>query len=398
MADSTDTIINPKMLEWVEEMSALNKTETIASYFPDFEDWKSGKKRPSHSDLEKIADVANVPFGYLFLDNPFSPEVYIPDLRSGVRNYDLSPNLVNTVCILQHRQSFYAEYDISAIDYDFVGSSRVGELPAELAKKMRNIIGTNWRRNPSSVWETVLNLRESLEEAEIYAVFGYLANGKENQFLNADEFACIVSVENMASGKFPPAVFVNTNQPVNIMIFTLARALAHVFLGPAGAGILDAPESMLTSGQATSNKTARFCADAASHFLLSDTELQQALGEISMKRNGLDVSAEAQHNIVFHLEKELSLPACVTVRRLYDVGIIGIKEFRELRETLFDMSKTGTELMPTGFYEKRDLTVGKTFATRVGHSAGRIGYHEAYQLTGLYYSDFDRYVEHANAT
>lgn len=392
--------ISREMLEWVEKLASLNKTKNFTDHFPDLEKWKTGEKQPSVVDIAEMAEVANLGEGYLYLGAPFKYDLEITDFRSGDRELQPSPNLMNIVYGMQRKQNFLEDYGLDE-DFRFVGSANINQHPPMVAEKMRETFGISWRTEASSWWEAVVNLRQKLEDMEVYTIFGSYSKDRVEHPFNPDEFACVIHTNREMGERTAPVVFLNANNAAEMMMFTLARAAAHVFLGSEGTGLLDDPIDMLTDKN-TSHKTAKFCAEVASCFLVTTQELDQALAlmglqsrETSHDSEGID-SADVQ-SVTAQLATYLSVPPCVAARKLYDAWTIDIAEFHETCQQLSDRATTGAALMDTNFYKNLDLTVGKNFASRVSHSAGSIiNFRDAYNLTGLIiHRDYEKYTEYA---
>ena len=71
---SAEVPVNREVLQWALER-ARSRTN-LDRYFPLWREWLKGDKKPTLRQLEKLARLARIPFGYLFLSSP--PEMNLP--------------------------------------------------------------------------------------------------------------------------------------------------------------------------------------------------------------------------------------------------------------------------------------------------------------------------------
>src|SRR5882724_2414723 len=117
--------INPELLRWAIKRSGL----AIGDYKEGVEKWLSGETKPTHSQLEKFARRAMVPFGYLFLQQPPDEALPVPDYRTRTdeRVRQPSPNLIETIFEMQTRRDWMREHLVEEghSELPFVGTAKV---------------------------------------------------------------------------------------------------------------------------------------------------------------------------------------------------------------------------------------------------------------------------------
>ena len=136
--------VNPRLLTWARERAGRDLFDLMAR-FPKLPDWEDGELQPTLRQLEVFARAVHVPIGYLFLPEPPTEPLPIPDFRTiaeqGVRRP--SPNLLDTLYLCQQRQEWYRNYArmYGMESLAFVGNTQVGEVSTEAAERIRQALG-----------------------------------------------------------------------------------------------------------------------------------------------------------------------------------------------------------------------------------------------------------------
>src|SRR3989338_3603388 len=100
--------VKPKLLRWARERAGFD-IEALAHRFPHLKAWERGEASPTLKQIESFAKATYAPIGFLFLEEPPSEYVPIPDFRT-VGNKHVkhpSPDLLDTVYVCQQRQEWY---------------------------------------------------------------------------------------------------------------------------------------------------------------------------------------------------------------------------------------------------------------------------------------------------
>lgn len=74
--------VSAAVLQWAQESSSL-ATEDIAARFPRWPEWLDGSTGPTLNQLEQLATLTGIPFGYLLLSDPPALTLPLADFREG---------------------------------------------------------------------------------------------------------------------------------------------------------------------------------------------------------------------------------------------------------------------------------------------------------------------------
>lgn len=373
--------VNPKLLQWARERVHLEISD-LTKKFPKLQSWENGKLSPTFKQLEDFAKVTRVPFGYLFLPEPPDITMPIPDFRT-VGNLaigEFSPDLLETIYAMQDRQAWLREerQEVGVGPLTFAGSIALTDDPTDAGQKMRHLVGmdSNWREGVPTWREAVSILCESIEELGIITAINGMVGNNFHQKLNIDEFRGFA-----LSDKYAPLIFVNGADTKSAQIFTLAHELAHICLGEAGSGLSNV-NHFDTSQE--SGDIEVFCDKVAAEFLVPEIELRNLWPSLKHEEDPFKI-----------LARRFKVSPLIIGRRLLDMRLIE-------RQTFFDFYKDHTakekrkaeESSGGNFYNNQNTRVGKLFATKVIRAAkeGRIGFKQAYALTGLNGGTFQKYA------
>src|SRR5689334_4325642 len=79
---TTKAYITPELLRWAREREGLTRLEAARRLHVSlelWEEWESGYALPTLRQAEELANRLNVPLGYLFLSEPPTERLPIPD-------------------------------------------------------------------------------------------------------------------------------------------------------------------------------------------------------------------------------------------------------------------------------------------------------------------------------
>ncbi|MCU7870346.1 MAG: XRE family transcriptional regulator [Candidatus Thiodiazotropha sp. (ex Lucinoma borealis)] len=371
--------INPEVMRWARERARLG-IEDLARKFPKLADWESGELSPTFKQLEAFADATHVPFGYLFLPKPPDIPLPIPDFRTVQNQYigSISPDLLDTIYTMQQRQAWLREerLECEATSLGFVGSARLSDDPAAIGREMRRLtgLGDGWAARVRTWKEAVSELRRSIEELGVISVVNGIVGNNTRRKLNVEEFRGFALSDEQA-----PLIFVNGADAKSAQMFTLAHELAHLWLGTAGAG-LSGFSGIFPEG----GRVEQFCDQAAAEFLVPIAELREVWPEV--KR---DVSPFET------LSRRFKVSPIVIGRRAMDMRLVDRQTFFDFYETYTQRERRKSQGAGGGdFYNNQNTRVGRVFALQVIGAAkeGRIGFKQAYDLTGLNGGTFQEYA------
>jgi Zn-dependent peptidase ImmA (M78 family) len=371
--------IKPEMLQWARQRAHMD-VDALLTRFAKLPEWESGEARPTFKQLEDFAKATRVPFGYLFLPEPPAEPLPIPDFRT-LKNRavgTISPDLRDTIYVMQRRQAWLRDEraDNDAEPLDFVGSTKLSDEPAAVGREMRRItgLGNGWAATVATWQEAVGKLRAAIEALGVMAVVNGIVGNDTHRKLDVDEFRGFALSDSLA-----PLVFVNGADAKSAQMFTLAHELAHIWLGEQGEG-LSGFEGILPNGGVVET----FCDRAAAEFLVPAAEMKAAWPEVKRDESPFEL-----------LARRFKVSPIVIGRRAMDLRLVERQVFFDFYNAYTRQERKARQAATGGgdFYRNQNSRVGQLFATEVIRAAkeGRIGFKQAYDLTGLNGDAFQKY-------
>jgi len=370
--------VNHELIRWAIERSGRS-VETLARGLPWIRRWESSKAHPTLKQLDTLTKKTWTPLGYFFLSEPPEEKLPVPDFRTA-RDEPLrrpSPNLIDTLHTMQRRQSWMREYlvEMGHEPLAFIGAVKLTDKIESVAKSIRRTLGMNdgWARQIGS-WTLALSaLREAAEAAGIFVVINGVVGNDTHRKLDPSEFRGFVLAD-----EFAPLVFINGADARSAQMFTLAHELAHLWIGEGG--IFDLPDM-----QANGDRREIFCNRVAAEFLVPAGELKAFWQE-----------ARRQPEPFQTIAREFKVSPTVAARRALDLNLIAREAFFDFyRVYQADERRQAARAKGGDFYNNQNVRLGKRFARVVALAAkeGRLGFREAYSLTGLQGATFDKHAK-----
>ena len=369
--------VAPEMLRWACERSGRDLAD-LATSVPQLPVWMRGERQPTLRQLEKLAAATRTPFGYLFLAEPPQERLPVPDFRTVWRasRERPSPDLLDTLYAMKRRQDWLRdcliESDVEPLP--FAGSARLSDDPAPVGREMRRALGLDggWAVGVSTWQDAVRELRRTIEQVGVMAVINGVVGNNTSRKLSVEEFRGFALTDSHA-----PLIFVNGADAKSAQMFTLAHELAHVWLGTEGVSGF---ESLLPGG----SDVEEWCNAAAAELLVPSEELASRWPRVKRRPRPFQVLAGA-----------FKVSPVVAARRALDLGLVDRGAFRDFYAGYVkrDRGRGGTS-DGGNFYNNQNTRVGEMFASHVFRAAmeGRIGFKEAYDLTGLRGGTFQKYA------
>ena len=367
---------NIDVLGWaIERFGAIH---TLTAKFPKLNRWKSGEIQPTMKQLEDFARAVQIPFGYLLLPEPPEITLPIPHFRTehDVEEFQPSSDLLESVYKTQTRQEWMRDYLINQghSRLEFVGSKSSSNSSATVAKSIKRVLGIddNWAAKIPNWTEALRVLRSKSEDAGILVVSNGVVGNNTHRVLDPEEFRGFVLVDDYA-----PLIFINGADYKSAQMFTLAHELAHVWVGSSAAFDL---RNLLPSH----NDVESLCDTIAAEFLVPEASLRELWEKFENAADPL-----------YSLAKNYKASEIVAARRLLDIELIDRQEFFEYYDFWINKSRKPRQKMDGGdFYNNQNVRVGKKFMSAVAIAAkeGSLQYREAYKMTDLYGSTFNKYA------
>lgn len=372
--------VKKEILCWAVDRSGLT-LDDLCDKFPKIKQWVSGESQPTLRQIESLSKLTSTPLGFFFLDTPPEEHLSIPHFRtvSDENMQGPSPDLLDTVRMMQQRQSWMRDYLIEQgrERLSFIGSSRPGTAPSIIAKQIRQILGfeEEWAACYSTWTDALKSLRQAIEAANILIVVNGIVGNNTHRKLDPNEFRGFVLVDDYA-----PLVFVNGADSKAAQMFTLAHELAHLFFGSSAA--FDLREM-----QPAENPTEQACNLVAAEFLVPENQLKKFWTSVS-----------DTHEPFQAIARRFKVSALVAARRAVDLRLITRPQFLDFYRNYQQDERRKGERQPDGgnFYANQNLRVGHRFISAVSRAVkeGKLLYTEAYKLTSLYGNAFEHYVSH----
>lgn len=363
--------IEPPMLLWACERTGWDVADA-EERFPKFAEWiaddPKARRKPTLKQLEKFAQAVHVPLGMLFLREPPEERLPITDFRTvdprSTRRP--SPDLLDTVYAMQRRQGWLQDFLVEegADPVDFVGSAKLTDSPEMVGGEMRRLLGLadGWASRVPT-WEAAVGeLRRAIERQRVIAVINGVVGNDTHRPLDVDEFRGFALTDRMA-----PLLFVNGADAKSAQMFTLAHELAHVWLDAEG---LSALPNLLPGDR----DVEVWCNRAAAEMLVPQAELRVRWPPVRSLPEPFQALARA-----------FKVSPLVVARRALDLGQIDRERFLTFYREQMALHRTRRRDGGGDFYTTQSARVGAYFAENVIRAAleGRIGFKQAYDLTGL---------------
>lgn len=368
--------VNPDLIRWAVDRSGLQLED-----FPSaVQDWIDQKKQPTFNMLESFARKAMVPFGYLFLDQPPVENLPIPDYRT-MRNKRIrrpSPNLIDTIQDMQLRQAWMREFLLEEghTPLPFVNSESIKSSINETVSSLRRWLDLDqdWA-TMHETWEDALRyLTRQIERAGILVFVNGIVGNSTNRSLDPEEFRGFVLSDSIA-----PLIFVNGGDSKAAQMLTLVHELVHIWIGENAL-------NNLVEMQPASDDFEKFCNRVAAEFLVPAAKLKAVWPR------------EVADSIPFgSLARRFKVSPIVVARRAKDLKLITADEFFAFYHSYMEDLRRREKAKKGGgdFYRTQNARLGHRFGRAVVAAAemGRLSWQQAFDLTRLYGSTFDRYAE-----
>lgn len=369
--------VKVELLEWA--YNRASDKEKLHNRFKKLDEWLEGNLQPTLKQLEEFANATATPLGYFFLQQPPVEQLPIPHYRTldDSISEKASPDLIETLYTMQRRQDFMRDYYEKYIgdSLSFVDSYK-GDSGDELVEKLRQLFDLEyeWARKFKTVHDALKFLINRCEENRIVVMINGIVGSNTHRRLNVEEFRGFVLVDEMA-----PLIFINGADAKSAQIFTLIHEVAHIIIG--SSAIVEA--SPLNKADEIMEK---LCNQAAAEFLCPrDTFIK-------------DWHTHYGDRVVYKtLGSIFKVSPLVVGRRALELNLISKKVFFEFyNDYLIELQNEQRPASSGGdFFNTTRIRLGDLFSRVVIYQtkSGDIQYTDAYRLTGLKGSSFQKYIK-----
>src|SRR6516164_6617257 len=342
--------VKPTMLRWARDRAGM-QLDDLARRFPRLARWENGEVRPTRRQLERFAKATHATVDHLLQPKPPVERVSIPDFRasSNGRIGRPSPNLLDTLSLCRLRQAWYRDFARvqGGKPLAFVGCASLKSDIAATAAAMRSALRLDLEeRQKISTWDKTL--RRLIDHADALGILvmvnGVVGNNSYRR-LNPQEFRGFALADARA-----PLVFINGADSKAAQIFTLAHALAHIWLGQSALSdvtVLAAPE----------HEVERWCNAVAAEVLVPVGVLRAEY------RRG-----EELRNALTRLARRFKVSTPIILRRIHDLGGLAQIELRQAYERELERLRPKRKSSGGDFYRTQGVRLGKRFARATQHA------------------------------
>ena len=361
--------VEPGLLYWAIERSGKDPL-AVHEKFQNLGDWLSGDVDPTLKQLEAFAKYTYTPVGNLFLSEPPSEALSLPDFRapSGQSLQKPSANLMDVINQCEIRQDWYRNYLISNAEkkLDFVASCSLSDSPEKVAAEIAKELGFSVsERAQLATWDAALTYMTSCaDNAGVLVMRNGVVGSNTNRPLDTNEFSGFALVDSYA-----PLVFVNAKDSRSRQAFTLAHELAHIWLGEPGL-------SLNSMYQPLHRRIERWCDKVAAELLVPVNQLNAQNPQVAL----LD-------DEISRLAKHFKVSSLVVLRRLRDTDYIDSGEYQDRFYAELQRLRALSERSSGGgdYYRTQVSRTGKQFTRAVVFSAleGQTLYKDAFSMLGV---------------
>jgi len=255
---SDQAYITGSVLEWARKRSGLSRDsigDTIHATPRQVADWEGGSAHPPFQKAQQLAKVLRIPFGFLFLPEPPTEDLPLPDFRTLDRNYRPTPDFLALLNDVLVKQDWFRDYITEAGDLPpkFVGKFTIENKITDVAANIRDVIGISQSlRTTVRSWSEYLSaLSRNAEDAGILVMRSSVVGNSTKRKISADEVQGFAISDSRA-----PLVFVNSDDYKASQIFTLVHELAHIWIGQSAISNPDETQIGNDNVEAFCNKVA----------------------------------------------------------------------------------------------------------------------------------------------
>ena len=377
--------ISPQMLAWARERQHA-KEESLARSLHlkvgKLREWERGEAMPTLRQAERLAELLKVPLPFLYLKNPPSVELPLPDRRTKALRQHPSPSsdFVDAANAVKRKQDWYRDYRTSQSlpELDFIASCRVDDSPLVVAGKLRDGFGlpADHYRAAKGWADHLSRLARAAEAVGILVFRSGIVGNNTRRTLDVDEFRGMAF-----SDKIAPAVFINARDSVSAQVFTLAHELAHLWIGESAATDADVADEDIASW----SETERFCDKVATEFLVP-------AASFGSDWESMADSVEALQR----LPQLYRVSAIMVLRRAHELGLVSramffdrLREERN-RKLVVENGRKGGSFYNNFTSRNGRLLVGSVFESVI---EGRTLYREAAAVLEIKVGTLGRLLE-----
>lgn len=338
------------MLDWAARQAGVTLRDVASQISARrFDRIEAGELTPTQA--EKFAKLVNVPFGFLFFEEPPAErELPIADLRSTPDAEPLGQEFFAVYDDVVYKQSWYRDYlqSIASEPLTFVGrfaSGRADVTAATVARDIERTLGLTRTalRSLRGSEDLYAFLAERVEANGILVFKNGVVGNNTRRHLPVSQFRGFAIVD-----EYAPAVFVNGADAKAAWAFTLLHEVAHIWVGSSAVS-----DVAVGAG----DRTEVLCNAVAAELLVPAAEFVREWNEAGNYEPLIKIDV---------LRRHFKVSGLVVARRALDRGFIDRAVYRAVYDAA---KKEGADSSGGNFYATLGARNGKRFARTVADLA-----------------------------
>lgn len=202
-----------------------------AKEFNEFSDGNSKNFEIETDKLIKFADILNIPFAYIFLNELPKAEKGLADFRAEKKEF--SNNLQVCIESSKKKQEWFRNY-LNRNGYDKFLNNSDFDSEESIIKEIKKLSDFDKAKNMSKGTRFIY-IKESLEEKNIIVQQSGISQNETKKTINLDECRGYAIYD-----EYAPLIFINSKDTSeNGKIFTLLHELSHILLKHSGISSYD---------------------------------------------------------------------------------------------------------------------------------------------------------------
>jgi Zn-dependent peptidase ImmA (M78 family)/transcriptional regulator with XRE-family HTH domain len=380
--------ISPNVLRWALDRSPLPR-ETVANKLKvdktSLSAWETkGEAHPPFPKAQELAKILRIPFGFLFLSEPPTIELPLPDFRGRRASSTPTLELLELLNDILVKQDWYRDYARAEglPRLPFVGSFSTRHKVADVAADIRSRLNvSDDLRRTAATWSAyVTKLSANAEANGILVMRTSVVGHATRKKISRSEVQGFAIADNRA-----PLIFVNSDDFKTAQVFTLAHELAHIWIGKSAISNPDEAEPEQDVPVASPSQTIElFCNRVATEVLVPRQEFLAAWANVRSPDTSLE-----------QLARRFWVSTLVILRRAHELGKLTDKHFFALLAS--ERDKQTKEPAGRGdFYKNVTARMSPKFTNAVLSEVnqGRILLLDAARLLGVKVPTLIKVAEH----
>lgn len=333
--------------------------ELLKSKIKNLEEFLSGEKQPTFSQLSEIAKKINVPTGLLLLDEPINIEDKRLDFRTINSNEleGMSEELRDTIIEMEIKQDFLSKEIHEKLE--FIGKYSIHHDVDYIAKIIREKLGLPLFFQNEAGKNPLNYLRDKINVIGVFVFFNGKVKDNTHRPLSLNEFRGFVLLNDKA-----PIIFINQKDTKAGQLFTLVHELVHIFVGSEEIfNIVDTGDYQFDRTEAFINKVTAE--------ILVPKEILLSLDLTDTKK----------------IANKFKVSEFVIIRRLLDLNKISLSEYHEKVSELKAFFDQIPRIESNGGDYKNNINfrIDKRFFNYIESAIrrDRISYTDAFNIIGV---------------